>query len=58
MNRRTVVAALERELGIPVTSSSRSVVYGTLRRLGVRDEIRGFGSLLERLAREPAPTSA
>ena len=42
---------LERELGIPVTSSSQSVIYGTLRRLGVRDEIHGFGSLLERLAK-------
>jgi maleate isomerase len=45
---------LERELGVPVTSSSQSVIYGTLRRLGVHDEIRGFGSLLARLASEAA----
>ncbi len=49
------LAALERELGVPVTSSSQSVVYGTLRRLGIEARA-GFGSLLERLAREPAAT--
>ena len=49
---------LERQLGKPVTSSSQSVIYATLRRLGIRDEIRGHGSLLERLSREPAAASA
>ncbi len=49
---------LEQELGIPVTSSSQSVIFGTLRRLGIRDEIRGFGSLLERLAREPVASAS
>jgi maleate isomerase len=49
---------LERELGKPVTSSSQSVIYATLRRLGIRDEIRGHGSLLERLAREPVAAGA
>lgn len=51
---RTVagLAGLERELGVPVTSSSQSVIYATLRRVGVHDEIRGCGSLLERLATE------
>jgi arylmalonate decarboxylase len=44
---------VEQDLGIPVTSSSQSVLYGTLRRLGIRDEIRGFGSLLELLSRQP-----
>jgi maleate cis-trans isomerase len=48
------LAGLERELGLPVTSSSQSVVYGTLRRLGIADARPGFGSLLEGLAREPA----
>ena len=48
------LADLERELGVPVTSSSQSVVYGTLRRLGIAEARPGFGSLLERLAGEPA----
>jgi maleate isomerase len=47
---------LEQDLGVPVTSSSQSVIYGTLRRLGIRDRLEGFGSLLERLATE-APFS-
>jgi len=44
---------MERDLGIPVTSSSQSLIYGVLRRLNVRDRIEGYGSLLERLATEP-----
>ena len=44
------LALLEQDLGMPVTSSSQSVIYGTLRRLGIRDRISGFGSLLEKLA--------
>ena len=48
------LARLEQELGVPVTSSSQSVLYGTLSRLGIRDDIRGFGSLLERLPAVPA----
>ncbi len=44
---------LEQDLGLSVTSSSQSVIYGTLRRLNIRDEIVGFGSLLEKLASEP-----
>ena len=43
---------LEQDLGVPVTSSSQSVIYGTLRRVGIHDEIRGHGSLLMRLAHE------
>ncbi|MDE3112631.1 MAG: hypothetical protein KGN00_05450 [Chloroflexota bacterium] len=46
------LARAEEDLGVPVTSSSQSVLFATLRRLGIRDEIRGFGSLLERLAAE------
>lgn len=49
---------LEQELGLPVTSSSQSVLYGTLSRLGIRDQIHGFGSLLARLARERSPAPA
>ncbi len=44
------LARLEAECGVPVTSSSASVLYGTLARLGIHDRIAGFGSLLERLA--------
>jgi maleate cis-trans isomerase len=44
---------LEHDFGLPVTSSSQSVLYATLGRLGIHDRITGFGSLLERLAREP-----
>ena len=47
------LAGLERELGLPVSSSSQSVVFATLRRLGIADVRSGFGSLLDRLAREP-----
>lgn len=44
---------LEQDLGVPVTSSSQSVLYATLRRLNVRDRLVGFGSLVEKLATEP-----
>ena len=44
---------LEQDLGVPVTSSSQSVLFGTLRRLSIRDRITGYGSLLEKLATEP-----
>jgi maleate cis-trans isomerase len=48
---------LEQDLGLPVTSSSQSVVYATLWRLSVREPIVGYGSLLEKLA-DDALTSA
>lgn len=44
------LSLLEQDLGVPVTSSCQAVVYGTLKRLSIRDRIRGFGSLLEKLA--------
>jgi maleate cis-trans isomerase len=47
------LALLEQDLGVAVSSSSQSILYATLRRLGIRDRIAGFGSLLERLATEP-----
>jgi arylmalonate decarboxylase len=49
---------LEQDLGLPVTSSSQSVLYATLRRLNIRDPLDGFGSLLEKLASEPPRAAA
>lgn len=45
---------LEQDLGVPVTSSSQAIVFGALWRLGIRDRIAGFGSLLEKLATVPS----
>jgi maleate isomerase len=53
-----VLDRLEQDLGVPVTSSSQSVIYGSLKRLRIHDPIAGCGSLLAGLARrapEPAP---
>lgn len=44
---------LEQDLGLPVTSSSQSVLYATLRRLNIHERLAGFGSLLAKLATEP-----
>ena len=44
---------LEQDLGVPVTSSSQAIAFGALWRLGIRDRITGFGSLLEKLATVP-----
>jgi maleate isomerase len=44
------LARLEQDLGVPVSSSCQSTIYGTLRCLNIRDRIAGFGSLLEKLA--------
>jgi maleate isomerase len=44
---------LEQDLGIPVTSSSQAVAFAACWRLGIRDRITGFGSLLEKLATVP-----
>ncbi len=41
---------LEQDLGVPVTSSSQAITFGALWRIGIRDRITGFGSLLEKLA--------
>jgi len=49
---------LEQDLGVPVTSSSQSVIYGVLRRLRIRDQIDGYGSLLASLARGAARATA
>jgi maleate isomerase len=54
----TVLERLEQDLGVPVTSSSQSTIYGALARLHIHDPIVGYGSLLASLARPsalPAP---
>ena len=48
---------LEQELGLPVVSSTVSVFYGALQRLGVRDGLQGFGSLLASLTPRPVSLS-
>lgn len=40
--------ALEREVGKPVISSNQCTFWASLRRLGIKDHIEGFGSLLMR----------
>ena len=42
-----VIAALERDLGKPVVTSNQAMAWHALRRSGVRDQIPGFGRLLE-----------
>ncbi len=49
-----VLERLEQDLGVPVTSSSQSVIYGALHRLRIADPIAGYGSLLASLAHRPA----
>ena len=48
---------LEQELGLPVVSSTVSVFYGALQRLGVRNGLQGFGSLLASLTPRPVSLS-
>lgn len=40
--------ALEQELGKPVISSNQATFWASLRSLGIRDKISGYGCLLER----------
>ena len=44
------VAAIEARIGKPVVSSNQSTIWTALRALGVTEPLKGFGSLLERLA--------
>lgn len=37
---------LEQELGIPVVTANLSYLYGSFKRIGIRDDFDGFGSLL------------
>lgn len=40
-----VIADLERDLGVPVVSTSQSLMWAALRLAGIRDRIEGFGRL-------------
>jgi maleate cis-trans isomerase len=48
------VAAIEARIGKPVVTSNQSTIWASLRALGVTEPVKGFGSLLERLAKAPA----
>lgn len=55
----TILDRLERTLAKPVVTSNQAALWACLRRIGVKDPIRGFGALLERTgagahAMEPA----
>lgn len=49
-NLRTieVLGALEKDTGRPAVSSNQALLWNSLRAVGVKEPIRGFGSLLER----------
>jgi len=49
MNLRTVeiLEALERDTGKPAVSSSQASMWLSLRALGIKDPVKGYGSLLE-----------
>jgi maleate isomerase len=42
-----VAADAERWLGIPVFASGTVIYWSALRKMGITDKIKGFGSLLE-----------
>ncbi len=44
------IAPLERDLQVPVVSSTQAVAWFGLKSLGIKEQIKGFGTLLERLA--------
>lgn len=48
-NLRTaeVIEPLEKDLGVPVVTSNQASLWASLRRLGIRRKIRGFGRLLK-----------
>ena len=41
-----VIADLERDLGKPVVTSNQAAAWHSLRKLGIKDEIAGYGRLL------------
>ena len=47
-NLRTmeIIELLEKDLGVPVITSNQASMWSVLRRIGIRDEIRGYGKLL------------
>ena len=44
------VEALEQRLGKPVVSSNQAMIWAAFGKLGIREPIQGFGSLLASLA--------
>jgi maleate isomerase len=40
-----VIEALEADLGLPVFSSNTATMWYTLRKLGIKDKVKGYGSL-------------
>jgi maleate isomerase len=42
-----IIEALERETGKPVVSSNQATLWCALRKIGLKDSIKGFGKLLE-----------
>jgi maleate cis-trans isomerase len=42
-----IIERLERETGKPVVSSNQATVWFALRKLRIKDRIKGFGRLLE-----------
>jgi len=47
------IERLEQDLGKPVVTWFQTMIWWALRRAGVREPIRGFGTLLESLSRRP-----
>ncbi len=43
-----IIDALEQEVGKPVVSSNQAMVWDTLRIAGIKDKIKGYGSLLQK----------
>lgn len=43
-----VIDLLEKDLGLPVFSSNTATMWLTLRELGIKDYVKGYGGLLER----------
>jgi maleate isomerase len=41
-----VIEDLERDLGKPVVTSNQAAVWHSLRQLGIKDEIAGYGALM------------
>ncbi len=49
------VEALEQLLGKPVVSSNQAMIWAAFRKLGIKESIQGFGSLLASLATPAVP---
>jgi len=44
------IGPLEMDLGVPVVSNVQAMAWFGLKSLGIREQVRGYGTLLERLA--------